>query len=108
MNEPLGPGHRTFEQVAAVPNERRRFGWVVVCMARSSGRGRRTWNAFGVVGFFAEARDAQAFIDATKKRNGYKHEAVPFDDGSPDPNAARMLNLLKRVELPAVGSTKRR
>lgn len=74
----------TIDELATIPQERRRYGWVVVCMVRSSARrGRRTWNALHVIGFFPGYDDAIAFVGAVTQRAGYKYDVCPFEDGNP-------------------------
>lgn len=76
--------HVTFDELAQVPAERRRFGWVVVSMTRSTGRGPRRWVPLWVIGFFPSRDDALEF--AQKKQVGYRFDVCPFDDGSPVPD----------------------
>jgi hypothetical protein len=76
-------GHVTFDELAQVPIERRRFGWVVVSMVRSGAvgiRGPTHWVPLAVIGFYKSRDDAIAAIGG-RKHAGYKYDVCPFDDG---------------------------
>jgi hypothetical protein len=80
----------TIDELAQVPQERRRYGWVAVHMVRSSGRGRRTWLALCVIGFFPERDDAIEYANHAKS-SGLKVDVCPFDDLNP-------IGIPKRLE----------
>jgi hypothetical protein len=73
--------HVSFDEIAQVPKERRRFGWVAVRLVRSTGRGRKTWEPLYVIGFFPSRDDALEFI-GEQKATGVKYGVCPFDDAS--------------------------
>lgn len=72
----------TIDDLARIPQERRRYGWVAVHLYRSSGPGRRTWLPLCVIGFFPERADAIEYADEAK-RMGVKVGVCPFDDLNP-------------------------
>lgn len=76
------PRRVTIDDLARVPQERRRYGWVAVHLVRSTGRGRRTWLALCVIGFFPERADAIDYANEAK-RYGVTVDVCPFDDLNP-------------------------
>ena len=72
----------TIDELAKVPKERRRLGWVLVRMVRSSGRtGPKTWDPLYAIGFFKTSDDAIAFGGGDKRSGKYRNAAIPIDDG---------------------------